>query len=97
MAPQCPLARGSPLGDRETYADLLARVSNLAYCRPGFMAEAAEAAHGSVAWVRTRDQMLDDGWLVEMGTHDELLSRDGAYFRLYSSQFAGAAVDEELV
>jgi ATP-binding cassette subfamily B multidrug efflux pump len=41
--------------------------------------------------------VMEDGQIVEQGTHDELLSRDGAYFRLYSSQFAGAAVDEELV
>ena len=41
--------------------------------------------------------VMEDGRIVEQGNHDELLSRDGAYFRLYSSQFAGAAVDEELV
>jgi ATP-binding cassette subfamily B multidrug efflux pump len=39
--------------------------------------------------------VMEDGRIVEQGTHDELLSRDGAYFRLYSSQFAGAAIDEE--
>jgi ATP-binding cassette subfamily B multidrug efflux pump len=38
--------------------------------------------------------VMEDGRIVEQGSHDELLSRDGAYFRLYSSQFAGAAVDE---
>jgi ATP-binding cassette subfamily B protein len=37
--------------------------------------------------------VMEDGSIVEKGTHDELLSRDGPYFRLYSSQFA-AAVDE---
>jgi ATP-binding cassette subfamily B protein len=41
--------------------------------------------------------VMEDGQIVEQGNHEELLSRDGAYFRLYSSQFAGAAVDEELV
>jgi ATP-binding cassette, subfamily B, multidrug efflux pump len=40
--------------------------------------------------------VMEDGHIVEQGTHDELLSRDGPYFRLYSSQFAAAAVDEEL-
>ena len=39
--------------------------------------------------------VMEDGHIVEQGNHDELLSRDGAYFRLYSSQFAGAIVDEE--
>ena len=35
--------------------------------------------------------VMEDGHIVEQGTHDELLGRDGPYFRLYSSQFAGAA------
>ena len=41
--------------------------------------------------------VMEDGHIVEQGSHDELLSRDGPYFRLYSSQFAGAAapVDDE--
>ncbi len=41
--------------------------------------------------------VMEDGRIVEQGTHDELLSRDGPYFRLYSSQFAGAAVDQDEV
>ena len=41
--------------------------------------------------------VMEDGRIVEQGNHEELLSHDGAYFRLYSSQFAGALVDEELV
>ena len=32
--------------------------------------------------------VMEDGGIVEQGSHDELLSRDGPYFRLYSSQFA---------
>ena len=32
--------------------------------------------------------MLDDGWLVELGTQDELLARDGLYARLHRTQFA---------
>jgi ATP-binding cassette, subfamily B, multidrug efflux pump len=38
--------------------------------------------------------VMEDGRIVEQGTHDELLSRDGPYFRLYSSQFAGAVLEE---
>jgi ATP-binding cassette subfamily B multidrug efflux pump len=38
--------------------------------------------------------VMEHGRIVEQGTHRELLSRDGAYFRLYNSQFAGAAVEE---
>jgi ABC-type multidrug transport system fused ATPase/permease subunit len=37
-----------------------------------------------------RIAVLDDGWLVELGTHDELLARDGLYARLYRLQFSEA-------
>lgn len=33
--------------------------------------------------------VLDDGKIAEMGDHDELLKKEGCYFRLYQSQFAG--------
>ena len=32
---------------------------------------------------------MEDGRVVETGTHEELLSRGGAYHRLYTMQFAG--------
>ena len=35
--------------------------------------------------------VMEHGRIVEQGTHHELLSHDGPYFRLYNSQFAGAA------
>jgi len=37
--------------------------------------------------------VMEDGRIVEQGTHDELLSRDGPYYRLYSSQFAAPATE----
>ena len=41
--------------------------------------------------------VMEAGHIVEQGTHDELLTARGAYFRLYNAQFAGAAVDQNLV
>ncbi|HEY3334055.1 MAG TPA: ABC transporter ATP-binding protein [Candidatus Limnocylindrales bacterium] len=37
-----------------------------------------------------RIAVLDDGWLVELGSHDELLAKDGLYARLWRLQFSEA-------
>ena len=41
--------------------------------------------------------VMEDGAIVEQGNHTELLAADGAYARLYRSQFAGAVQAEEEV
>lgn len=37
--------------------------------------------------------VMEDGRIVEQGHHDDLLSQEGPYSRLYNAQFAGAAID----
>ncbi|HEY5852464.1 MAG TPA: ABC transporter ATP-binding protein [Aldersonia sp.] len=37
--------------------------------------------------------VMEDGQIVEQGTHEDLLAARGAYYRLYNSQFVGAAVE----
>ncbi|WP_449385304.1 ABC transporter ATP-binding protein [Cellulomonas soli] len=46
--------------------------------------------------IRDADTILvmEKGAIVEQGSHDALLAADGAYARLYASQFAAAVVDE---
>jgi ATP-binding cassette subfamily B protein len=39
--------------------------------------------------------VMEDGAIVEQGTHDQLLAAGGAYARLYAAQFAEAAVEIE--
>lgn len=40
--------------------------------------------------------MMENGRIVEQGTHDQLVAADGAYARLYRSQFTGAVITDEV-
>ncbi|MBE3574746.1 MAG: ABC transporter ATP-binding protein [Firmicutes bacterium] len=41
--------------------------------------------------------VMNNGRIIETGTHEELLARGGFYADLYNSQFAGAYLDEKAV
>jgi ATP-binding cassette subfamily B protein len=36
---------------------------------------------------------MESGRIVEQGNHEDLIAAKGAYYRLYQSQFSGAATD----
>jgi ATP-binding cassette subfamily B multidrug efflux pump len=48
--------------------------------------------------IRDADTILvmNAGRIVEQGNHEELLAAGGAYYNLYNSQFAGAAIDIDM-
>ena len=37
--------------------------------------------------------VLDQGQIVEVGNHDELMAREGAYYRLYQAQARNVDTD----
>lgn len=40
--------------------------------------------------------MMENGSIVEQGSHEQLLERRGAYFELYQAQFSGELAEEQL-
>ncbi len=41
--------------------------------------------------------VMNHGTIVEKGTHEELLEKNGFYADLYNSQFTGRALQEEAI
>jgi ATP-binding cassette subfamily B protein len=41
--------------------------------------------------------VMENGRIVEQGNHEDLLAREGAYYRLYMSQFRGPSADIDAV
>jgi len=37
--------------------------------------------------------ILDNGEIAELGTHEELMARNGAYRRIYETQFLGRSLE----
>ena len=71
--------------DTRTEAKIQAALDRLMAGRTSFV-----IAH-RLSTIRAADKILvlDAGNLVEQGTHDELLARQGLYYELYTSQFKG--------
>ncbi|MGW8379453.1 ABC transporter ATP-binding protein [Streptomyces sp. ODS28] len=77
--------------DTRTEVLIQRAMSRLAHGRTSFV-----IAH-RLSTIRDADIILvmENGAIAEQGTHDELLEADGAYARLYKSQFAEAVTEVE--
>lgn len=77
--------------DTRTEREIQAALERLLRGRTSFV-----VAH-RLSTIRNADQLLvlDQGQIVERGTHDQLLAKGGFYYDLYMSQFRHTAGDEE--
>ncbi|MHB0857342.1 MAG: ABC transporter ATP-binding protein [Anaerolineae bacterium] len=75
--------------DSRTEADLQAGLHRLMAGRTSFV-----IAH-RLSTIRNADEVLvvNDGRIIERGTHSDLLAMEGFYHRMYWSQFAGSEAD----
>ena len=73
--------------DTRTELSIQTAMDNLMRGRTSFI-----IAH-RLSTIRNADLILcmKDGDIVEQGTHDELMAKNGFYAGLYNSQFAGSA------
>lgn len=73
--------------DTRTELSIQTAMDNLMRGRTSFI-----IAH-RLSTIRNADLILcmKDGDIVEQGTHDELMAKNGFYAELYNSQFAGGA------
>ncbi|HEY7035541.1 MAG TPA: ABC transporter ATP-binding protein, partial [Thermomicrobiales bacterium] len=90
-APMLILDEATSSVDTRTEALIQAAMERLMTGRTSFV-----IAH-RLSTIRDADLILvmRDGNIVEQGTHDELLARNGFYAELYNSQFAGPAIVEQ--
>lgn len=77
--------------DTRTEAEIQKAMNNLMKGRTSFI-----IAH-KLSTIRDADLILvmDHGTIIEQGSHEELLTKQGFYEKLYNSQFANSGSDEE--
>lgn len=77
--------------DTRTEAEIQKAMNNLMKGRTSFI-----IAH-KLSTIRDADLILvmDHGTIIEQGSHEELLTKQGFYEKLYNSQFADSGSDEE--
>ena len=77
--------------DTQTEREILAQLDEVMHGRTSVL-----ISH-RVAAIKRADQIavIDEGRVVELGTHDDLLSRGGVYAELYRTQLEDELVDEE--